>query len=274
MALLLAAVSHAGWNALVKKGSDKLHSMVVIAFGTSVIAAVFLPFVNTPSPVVYGWIALSLFIHFFYKLCLMQAYKFGDFAQIYPIARGSIPLLVLIAAFIFIGERVGLPTVGFIIILATGVCLASFKGGASPAINKSAIGFALLTAFFSASYTLVDGVAVRLNQDAFSYVIWLLTLDGLILLGFAYWREGSKILLPLKTNWRIGIIGGVLSLTAYGITLWAMTQIPLALVSGLRETSILFAMLIAWLFVKERMNCYRIIAALLIVIGAIGIKLV
>ncbi len=272
--LLVAAASHAGWNAVVKSGKSKLHGMALVGVFTSMVSICFLPFANILPWEVYLWIGFSLFVHFAYKLCLTEAYNVGDFAQIYPIARGSAPLMVLLGAYFILGERISLLATGFIIILVLGVCLASYSGSGSLQLQRRAVLLALATAFFIACYTVIDGIGVRNSGDTFSYVVWLMSLDGLLFTLFAYKRSGKELYPYLKKHWKSGVVGGSLSLIAYGIALWAITKTPMALVAGLRETSILFAIFLAWLFVKEKINRYQILAGGLIVCGVIGIKFV
>ena len=274
VSLLVAAMSHAGWNAVVKSGTSKLHGMALVGVFTSLVSMCFLPFANILAWDVYLWIGFSLLVHFAYKLCLTEAYKIGDFAQIYPIARGSAPLMVLLGAFFILGERISLLATGFIIILVLGVCLASYSGSGSFQVQRKAVLLALATAFFIACYTVIDGIGVRNSGDIFSYIIWLMVLDGALFSLYAYRKSGNELFIHLRYYWKSGVMGGSLSLLAYGIALWAITQVPMALVAGLRETSILFAIFLAWLFVKEKINRYQILAGALIVCGVIGIKFV
>ncbi len=271
VSLLVAALCHAGWNVVLKSADDKIHSMALIGGFTSLVSLCFLPFTSILPFEIYIFMFVSFAVHFVYKLCLIEAYKIGDFAQIYPIARGTAPLVILVMAFIFLGETVSFLSLGFIVILVFGVCLASYSGD-NIRLEKKAIGFALATAFFIACYSVIDGIAVRYSGDVFSYVIWLMFFDGVIFFLFSYYRCGSSIISPLVRQWRSGVIGGVLILLAYGIALWAMTKVSLALVASIRETSILFAIFLAWFCVKERISKYQILSVLLILVGVIGIK--
>jgi drug/metabolite transporter (DMT)-like permease len=211
--------------------------------------------------------------HMGYKLALIRAYAAGDLAQTYPLARGTAPLLTTIGAIFVVSEIPSTFAILGIVLLSAGTFLMSFRGHAKlQSINPRAVGFALLTSVFIAGYTLTDGSGARLAQTASSYAAWLFLCDGIWSLILALILRGRAILPVIGSAWKTGILTGSLSGAAYWIAMWAMTQAPIASVAALRETSILFAMLISVFALKEKLTGWRLAAALSIVAGVIALR--
>jgi drug/metabolite transporter (DMT)-like permease len=274
LAVLLAALCHAGWNALVKTGLDPLRATTVIALGAVVIALVLLPVAGAPRAEAAPWLAASMAIHVFYFAALIEAYRAGDLGQVYPIARGAAPLMTAAAATLFVGEH--LSPLGWIGIatLAAGVVLLSARGGRELAdLDRRAVGFALFTALTVCAYSVIDGVGVRLSGNAAGYVLMLFVGNGVVLVLYALLRGGATVLAPLPHLWRRALLGGAMQVMSYGIALWAMTLAPIAVVASLRETSVLFGAAIAVTMLKEPLRTVRIVAALMIVCGLAAIRM-
>jgi drug/metabolite transporter (DMT)-like permease len=274
MAVLLAAAFHAGWNAIVKVNLDRYLSVTLIALAAGVVAAAALPFVAVPGPAAWPFLLVSGVLHTGYNLFLSRAYRAGDLGQVYPIARGSAPLLVaLITAFVF-GEVLPPPAMLGVGLLVAGVWLMSVRGGSELArLEGHAVGYALATSVFIAGYTLTDGFGARANGDASSYAVWLFVLDGLSMLGVLLARRGVDGLRALRSYWIPGAAGGAMSLGAYWIVIWAMTVAPIALVAALRESSVLFAAALSVLVLREPLTRWRTLAAITIVAGILITRL-
>ena len=274
LAVLLAAAMHATWNALVKVRSDRFASITLTSLGMMLSAAPVLPFVDVPTANVWPWIVASVVIHIGYRLFLIRAYDHGDLAQTYPLARGTAPLITAIGGVFLLSEvPSGLAMVG-ILLLSLGTLLMSLRGGGHLArLNRAAVGYALTTSLCIAGYTLVDGSGVRLAATAASYAAWLFVCDGLCAIAIGVFYRGRKLLAATAAEWGSGIVAGFLSAAAYAIAMWAMTQAPVASVASLRETSILFAMLISVLALGEKMTGWRGAAALSIVAGVIALRM-
>ena len=178
VAVLAAAAMHAGWNAVVKVGLDRLSSILLLAVASAAIGIVLLPFFPFPQAPSWGWIVASALIHSGYKLALVRAYEHGDLSQVYPLARGTAPLVVAVAGAAFLGETPTFLKLLAVVSIALGVCLMAWKGGAARAMPPKALGYALATAAFTASYTLVDGIGARLSGSASGYILALTILDG------------------------------------------------------------------------------------------------
>ena len=274
VAVLFAAACHAGWNATIKRGLDPLATTVLISIGAAIVAAVFLPVVGLPAGAAWPWCGASVLIHLVYFAALIESYRAGDMGQVYPIARGSAPLMTAIATTAFIGERLGLLGWSGILLLVAGVMLLSLRGGRDLArLDKKAVGFALFTAVTICAYSVVDGVGARHAGNPNSYSAALFVGTGPVMLAYALARRGGDVIAEMGRQWRLGLAGGTLQLGSYGIAIWAMTVAPIAIVAALRETSVLFGAVIAVTFLKEPLRAGRVVAALMIVAGLTLIRL-
>lgn len=273
-AVLFAAACHAGWNATIKRGLDPLTTTVLISIGAAIVAAVFVPVVGWPAGAAWPWCGASVLIHLVYFAALIESYRAGDLGQVYPIARGSAPLMTAIATTAFVGERLGLLGWCGIILLAAGVLLLSLRGGRDLArLDRKAVGFALFTAVTICAYSVVDGVGARLAEGATAYSVALFLGIGPVMVIYALVRRGREAVVTMGRDWGLGLAGGALQLGSYGIAIWAMTVAPIAIVAALRETSVLFGAAIAVIFLKEPLRPSRIAAALTIVAGLTLIRL-
>ena len=274
LAVLFAALCHAGWNALAKTGLDPLRATATMAVGAIAVALAALPFVGLPQAPAWPWLAASTAIHIFYFAGLIEAYRAGDLGQVYPIARGAAPLMTATAATLFVGERLSVLGWSGIALLAAGVLLLSARGGRGlTGLDRRAVGFALFTAVTICAYSVVDGIGARASANAVGYTLTLFVCHGAALILYAHAREGRTVLSALPRFWRLAIGGGGMQLMSYGIALWAMTLAPIAIVATLRETSVLFGTLIAVVMLKEPLKPARIAAAVLIMAGLVAIRL-
>jgi drug/metabolite transporter (DMT)-like permease len=273
LAVLFAAACHAGWNALIKIGLDPLSTTTLISLGSGAVALAFLPFVGLPVVAAWPWIAASVIIHLFYFGALIEAYRTGDLGQVYPIARGSAPLMTAGVTTLFVGETMSLSGWAGIVALVAGVFLLSARGGRDLArIDRRAVGFALMTALTICAYSVVDGIGARASGNPNAYSAWLFVGIALVMLPYALWRDGRDVVPAMRTYWRRGLAGGSLQLLSYGIAIWAMSVAPIAIVATLRETSVLFGAVIAVVVLKEPLRAVRIAAALLILCGLVLIR--
>src|SRR5665213_876982 len=274
LAVLFAALCHAGWNALIKVGLDPLSTTTLISIGSGIVALALLPLVGLPDWAVWPWLAGSVVIHLFYFASLIEAYRTGDLGQVYPIARGAAPLMTATVTTIFVGEKLSVVGWTGIVALVAGVILLSARGGRDLIkIDRRAVGFALLTALTICTYSVVDGIGARLAGDPNAYSLSLFVGIALMMLPYALYRDGRDVIPAMQNYWRRGFAGGILQVISYGTVLWAMTLAPIAIVATLRETSVLFGAGIAVVVLKEPLRATRIGAALLIVCGLVLIRL-
>ena len=273
LAVLASALLHASWNALVKTGADRLMMMGWIAVSTGLVALPLLFFVPVPTLDVWKILALSFVLHVGYKLFLVKCYEHGDFGQVYPLSRGLAPAIVTVVGVFWLKEI--LPTAAFVGVglIALGIVSLAFRrtNGAGLPNDPRALGYALITSLFIAAYTLNDGVGGRVAESPHVYVIWLFFFDGLIFFLLVLARRGRKFLVPQKAM-ALGFAGGVMSVIAYWLVIWAMTLAPLGPVAALRETSVVFAALISGLLMKEGLGWRAIAAACVVAAGVVLLK--
>ncbi len=267
--VLLAAAMHAGWNALIKIQGDRLAVMAVVTAAGSLISLAVLPFVDAPDPASWPLLALTIVLHTGYHLFLPRAYDHGDLGQVYPIARGSAPLLVTLGAVFIAGETMEPAALLGVVCLAVGVMALTFDKGAGVAKNPRAVLYALLTGTFIASYTVVDGLGVRQAGSILGFAVWLTVADGLLtFLLVSIWKPFA-VRQVLRRNWLVGFLGGALQVGAYWIIIWALALAPMAMVSSLRETSVLFAAVISTFVLKEGFGVWRFVSAGLVTLGLV-----
>ncbi len=273
LAVIAAAAMHAGWNALLKGGGDPFDSMARISAAGGVIAAVGVWFVKWPETAAWPWIALSWALHAIYRYFLISAYRAGDLSHVYPIARGTAPLLTAIGTAVLLGETLSTVGYGGILALASGVLLMSVKGSRDGGFELHAVGFALATACTICAYTIVDGHGSRINGSAASFILWEMLGNAVVMAATALHVRGPSVYAELRTKWPAAVGAASMSTTAYIIATWAMTKAPIALVAALRETGVLFAALIGTVFLAEPMTRWRWSAAAVIVFGVVMLRL-
>lgn len=270
-AILLAALLHALWNALAKRQAAGRVSVLLVALCSGLFSLPLLPLVGLPDPAEYPWLALSILLHSGYCLFLGRAYRLGEFGQVYPLARGSAPLLTLLLGALLLGEWPGWLAVVGALVLVSGVLLMAWRGGIR--LAPAGLIAVLITALFTAAYTLSDGMGARSAGAPIRYTLWLFVLTALLMPLLMRWQSRTSLRSLSRADWHTGALGGLLSLLAYGIVIWAMTQAPIGLVAALRESSVLFAVLLSWLWLGETLGRVRLGAALVILCGILLIRL-
>ncbi|MFU0922751.1 EamA family transporter [Kluyvera sichuanensis] len=268
--LLFAALLHASWNAIVKAGNDKLYSAIGVTGSAALIALLLLPFAPAPSAASVPFMVASTVLQVIYTVLVAKTYQISDMSQTYPLMRGTAPLLVAIISVLFLGDHLSTLAWGGIAVICTAILAMALNNRSS---SQRGVVLALMNAVVIAGYTLIDGTGVRLSETALGYTLWSFFLNGSSLLCWAMIarrREASRYLIQ---HWKKGVLGGMGTMGSYGLALWAMTQAPLAVVAALRESSILFGALIAWLLLKERVAGLRLVAAGGIAAGAILLRL-
>ncbi|MEU7696895.1 DMT family transporter [Streptomyces sp. NPDC039028] len=274
LAVLIAAVTHASWNALAHHIRDQLLSFTLISGGGALIGLVTALFVPLPAAAAWPYLAASALLHVGYMLLLMRSFSLGDFGQMYPIARGTAPLAVTALAAVFVDEVPdGWQLLGVAVACAglTGLAVWGIRGtGRRP--HWPALLAAGATGLAIAGYTVVDGVGVRASGTPLGYIAWLMVLEGLAIPAYALWTRRAALLPQLRPYAVRGLLGALLSVIAYGLVLWAQTKAPLAPVAALRESSIIVGAAIGAVLFKERFGGPRIAAAGLMAVG-IGLML-
>ncbi len=271
-AVLGAAFLHGAWNALVKLGTSKLGTMVMLSVVSVPIGLVVVAGRPLPGAEVWPWLLASALIHVGYKLFLALAYEAGDLSRVYPIARGAAPLMVLVAGVAVLPDRLSLLEIAGVVLMGAGL-LAMARGVFTVGESRRLLPFALGSACATAAYTLVDGLGARVSGDAIGYVGWIFVLDGVLFTLVVLALRGRAVVPAGTRAWAGGAVAAAASYGAYAISVWAMTVAPIALVAALRETSILFAVLIGWLVFGERTRPDKALAVGLILGGVVLTRL-
>lgn len=271
--ILLAAALHAGWNVLIKSESDNSSNTVLIIAGSAVIGMVFLPFVPLPLRACWPYLGASVVIHVFYFGVLLLAYKKGDMSLVYPLMRGLPPVLTALVASILLQESLSWRGWMGIALVSAGALTLMADFRLSDKFKPAPVALAVLEAAIIVIYTLVDAQGARFSGHPFSYTGWMLFLLALICMVTMLIIEGRQVFPLMIQNWGKSLIGGSFTFASYGIALWAMTYAPVALVAALRETSILFGTIFSVAILKERVTPVRGLSIIMIVAGAIAIKM-
>ena len=270
--ILLSALMHAGWNFLVKKSSDGQLDTVGFSVGCSVIAAWLLPIVGLPNAACFPWLAATLVVHVAYFMLLAEAYKQVDFSLAYPLMRGTAPLLVALIAPV-LGEVMSTWQIMGVVMIGVGLGLPACVGNPWQSVKSRGLMICLLNAAIIATYTVLDGIGVRLSGNAVAYTMWLFLFNSCGILAVIVWRRGgSEVAHHIRQGWRVATLGAGMSMASYGIVLWAMTQATIPAVAALREMSVVFAALLGTWFLKEQMGIWRILGASFVGLGAATIR--
>lgn len=274
VAVLLAAFLHAAWNSLVKGSLDKHATMLAVVLGHVPVAALALVFAPDVDPDALPWIAGGVLLHLGYQLFLVAGYRLGELTLVYPIARGSAPILVTAVSMGVLGASFTPVELSGVVLIALGLASLSLARRSDGTRDRRAIVYALCTGAFIAAYSLVDGVGAREAGTAVGYWSWAAIGNAVAL---ALWTAlfRPRTVAGLFSNRRViclGLIGGTASFLAYGLVIWAFTQAPIALVTALRETSIVFALLIGVAVLKERLDLIKLVSTMVTVGGAVLLR--
>lgn len=273
-AVLIAAVTHASWNAIAHHIKDQLLSFTLISGGGALLGIVTALFVPLPAAEAWPYLIASALLHVGYMALLMRSFALGDFGQMYPIARGTAPLAVTLLAAVFVHEIPDSAQLAGVAVACAGLTGLALWGirGTDRRPDWPALLAAGGTGLAIAAYTVVDGVGVRASDTPLGYIAWLMILEGLAIPAYALYRRRRDLITQLRPHATRGLLGAALSVTAYSLVLWAQTKAPLAPIAALRESSIIVGAAIGTVFFKERFGGPRIAAAGLMVVG-IGLML-
>ena len=261
--VILAAALHAAWNAMVKSGKDKYHGTAAVVIGQAVFAIPTLFFVPVPDPSSYTLILAGIGLHLGYQFFLMASYKAGDLTQVYPLARGSAPLIVALVSVALLGVSLQPVELG-------AIALVGKRDGLH---DRKAAVLAVTTGCFIASYSLIDGLGAREAGTALGYYGWL-TIGNALAFGAI-----TAVVRPSALKWiprqglRLTLIGGGASYAAYALVVWSFTQAPIALVTALRETSIVFALLIGVFVLREKLSLGKVVSTMIVLAGVLMTRL-
>lgn len=268
--VLFAAFLHASWNIIVKGGSNKLYETALHTLGSAIGAIFILPFLPLPAVECLPLLAISCFCHLAYYFCMAATYKVADLSVGYAIMRGSAPILTAVALAIF-GRPLNYSGWLSIFFLSAGILILGFQQKKSGSITG--ILYALRTSLVIMCYTLADGFGAREAGSGASYACWLFLINFFPINLYVFWRYRADYCHYAKIRAVPGIAGGLFGMASYGIAIWAMTAAPIALVAGLRETSVIFGLILAIIFLHEKFTFARVAAIFLVAGGAMLARL-
>ncbi len=261
--VILSAIAHSVWNAMMKSAGDRVMTMVAIRVVGLALGLGVLPFVDWPAAAGWTWLALTALVQFGYYALLIRSYGIGDMSVVYPLARGLAPVLTTLAAFLVIGETLSTGQIMAVALISFGIMVLSLGAGAS----RAAVGFALATGATVAAYSFSAGMGVRSGGTVLGFQAWLEIVNGVVMLGFALLTRRRAALDYARHHSATGLLAGVLSVLGFLAYLAAAQSLPLGPVTALRETSVIFGAVIGTLILKEGFGPRRITAASMVVVG-------
>lgn len=272
--VLLAAGMHAGWNALMKVATDRVVAMVLVNAMCAALGLILILMTDAPHRDSWPYLAATAAVHQFYFVFLVMAYQAGDLSHVYPIARGSGPLLVALLSGPLVGESLATGQAVGVVLTSLGIAsLALAQRGVVRVQNLSPALWALAVGLTIAMYTIIDARGVRASHSPLGYVGWLFVLNGLC---FVFWigaRPPSLFAAAVRQTWRQWMGGGLLTTGSYGITLWCYSIGAVAPMAALRETSVIFAAFIGSRLLGESFGARRVFAAAIVAAGVIAMSI-
>jgi drug/metabolite transporter (DMT)-like permease len=263
--VILSAIAHAVWNALVKSAGDRALTMVAIRTVGMLLGLVALPFVDWPAPESWKWLAVTAVVMFTYYALLVRSYGVGDMSVVYPLARGLAPVLTTIAAFLVIGEALSTGQIAAVVMISIGIMALSFGAGAS----RAAVGFALATGVSVATYSFFAGLGVRTAGTVLGFQACLEIVTGFGMLCYGVMARRTDLMVYARRHGAVGLFAGAVSVAGFLAYLVAAKSLPLGPVSALRETSVIFGAVLGTLVLKEGFGPRRIAAAVLVTVGIV-----
>ena len=263
--VILSAIAHAVWNALVKSAGDRALTMVAIRTVGMMLGLVALPFVDWPAPESWKWLALTAAVMFAYYALLVRSYGVGDMSVVYPLARGLAPVLTTIAAFLVIGEALSTGQIAAVVMISIGIMALSFGAGGS----RAAVDFALATGVSVATYSFFAGLGVRAAGTVLGFQACLEIVTGFGMLCYGVAARRADLVVYARRHGAVGLFAGAVSVLGFLAYLVAARSLPLGPVSALRETSVIFGAVLGTIVLREGFGPRRIAAAVLVTVGIV-----
>jgi len=271
--VIAAALLHAGWNAMVKGARDKQLNMAAVVIGHLPLALLALLLSPSPSVESLPYLFAGIALHFGYQITLLNAYGAGDLTQIYPLARGSAPMVVAFVSVAFLGVTLQPIEILGVVTIGVGILSITLMRRADGQRNPRGAKLALMTGGFIAAYSLVDGMGARVAGTAMGFYGWLAVGNAALMAGLMALRAPHQLRALRTDGKRVFLLGGSASFSAFGLVIWGFTQAPIALVAALRETSIIFALLIGVFFLKERLSLGKVVSTAITLLGVALLRL-
>lgn len=272
-AIFCAALLHASWNAVLKFESDKTAGALAVSVGSAPMAAACLLYAGLPQPEAWPLVLTSGLLHTGYFIFLMNAYRLGDLSQVYPVARGVAPLITALLASVLLGEHLAPLETLAVVLIALGLASLVLTARGDGRLDLVSCALAIVTGVFISGYSLNDGAGARIagNSLAFYGAASLVNCAMMCVVMAFFHRRAFRALVGECR--RSLLFGGPMSFVAYALVTWAFTQAPIAVVSALRETSIIFALIIGTLVFHERVNAVKIVSTFITLSGAVLLRM-
>ena len=271
--ILAAALMHATWNALVKADGDRLALIKVMSATQVVVSLSLVPFVAPPARESWPYLVASSTINTGYMLLLDRAYQAGDLSLVYPFARGIAPLMVAVVSIGLLGEQLSRIHQAAILLISLGVTSLAVTRTPASFQDRRAVLFSLGTGGFIAGYTIIDAFGARTARSPHGYMVWISLLTGILIVGCTHWLQRRRPVPIGPRSQRGGIASGLMSYASSWLVIWSLTLAPVALVSALRETGIVFAVILGVVVLKERLNLARLASIVTTLVGTTLLKL-
>lgn len=268
-AALASAATQAIAHAMLKAGRDKLVIRGLIGLTCAALVAPAAAFVAPPGAGLWPWLLLANGLHAIYQLVLVRAYDAADFSRAFPLARGVVPVATCALGVLLLGDRVALPAVAGVAVVSTGMALVAGR----PGTWHAGLGWALAAGVLTTTYTVVDGHAVRLAPHAATFIVWFFLLDGAIMGAIALAARRGRLPALVRAEGRQGLWAGLASLVTYGLALLALRWLPVGAAAALRETGMVFALVIARYALHEAVDARRAVGASLVAAGGVLVVL-
>ena len=272
-AVLGAAFLHAFWNFMARRADDKALGVAAVTIGHVPLAVQALMWMGLPPLATAPYVLMSAVLHVGYSVFLLHAYRFGELFEIYPIALGASPILITLGSVTFLQDSLTLYQMLGVLMISTAILAYEFAQFRKTTINSTGIALALINSCFIAAYTIVDGTGTRVAQNAMIYFGMTSMCSAVVLVIYFQRFHNGVIKRVFNESWQVCLVGGCASFVAYGIVLWACLSAPIALVSSLRETSVLFAVGLSTIFLGERLTIFKNCMTLVILAGIIFLRL-
>ena len=265
--VLFAALLHASWNFLVKSTDNKYLSMSAVVLGHAPFALAALIFAPLPALAALPYLLGGVMLHLGYQLFLLASYRIGDLSQVYPLARGSSPLIVAGISVMLLGVHLSWIELTAVITIGSGIMSLTLVRRSDGLRNSRAALLAIVTGGFIASYSLVDGMGARAAGTALGFYGWLSVANAGLFAAVMRIVQPGTVSRVAGRHWRLALYGGGASFFAYAMVIWAFTMAPIPLVTALRETSIVFAVLLGVFILKERLDLLKVLATMCTLLG-------
>lgn len=269
---LASALTVAITNVMVKRGGDVLTARMLVAVVMGLTVLPLAPFVPLPPEGTWGLIAISMVVHWFYQFCAIRALHRGALSLVFPVMRGLGPLATAVFAALWLSEKLAPLQIAGLVVASLSIIIFALPTALTAEgrkLDRTALFWAAMTAIGVGLYAVADTRAARAMDTPLTFIVWLFLLDWIGVTAVFFWQRGSRAWKFVKPELRNGVIGGVAGSISYGLAIYAYTLTDAAMVTALRETSVVFAASFgAWLL-REGFGARRITAAATLAAGLV-----